>query len=146
MLLAIDPGRDTGWAIYEKGTLEGCGLGLPPMRYYRQVVIERPQVYGSGTARVDPNDLITLAIRVGRHVERFESKAIHVSLVLPREWKGQVPKPIHHKRILAKLTVAERSVVMQGYVPASKLHNMLDAIGIGLWWLDTNEPSMRPRL
>ena len=100
MYLAIDPGIDTGTATFAKdGSLLACSVGSPP-RCSGLVVIEKPQVYPSRFSKGNPNDLITLAIQVGRYVERFEAQGAKVSLTLPHEWKGTIPKDIHHRRIL----------------------------------------------
>ena len=57
--------------------------------------------------------------------------------VSPAAWKGQVPKKIHHPRILRSLSEVEREIVLDvlDLLPASTRHNVLDAVGIGLWAL-----------
>lgn len=141
MLLAIDPGvRALGWAYFEDGRLVQAGLlrakhiqemvdqlwllDLHPV----SLVIERPQVYGG--AKFDPNDLVGLAVVAGAAAGRFHM-AKNIDFPLPRMWKGQVPKDIHHERVLRALSIAER-----GQVPnttKSLQHNVLDAVGLGLW-------------
>jgi len=55
-----------------------------------------------------------------------------------QQWKGSVPKRIHHDRIAKILSPAERAVVawVAVRVPSSLLHNVWDAVGLGLWGLD----------
>jgi hypothetical protein len=135
-LLAIDPGIDTGWALFNDALLS-CGVGNPPEIYRARVVIERPQVYLASKSKGDPNDLITLAIQVGRYWEQYERAGDSVRTFLPREWKGQVPKDIQAGRILAKLSAQEQDVVANygRMVNKGKHHNMMDAIGLGLFAL-----------
>jgi hypothetical protein len=52
----------------------------------------------------------------GRPVERIR----------PRAWKGNVPKPVHHTRVLRALDPAERERVEDG-------KEALDALGLALW-------------
>lgn len=49
-----------------------------------------------------------------------------------RDWKGQVPKEIHNSRIEAKLQTAEAAVIDS---IQSLRHNVLDAIGIGFYYV-----------
>ena len=135
MYLAIDPGIDTGWASFAKnGSLLACSVGSPPS-CSGMVVIEKPQIYPSRLSKGNPNDLITLALQVGRYIERLEAQGATVTLALPHEWKGTIPKDIHHKRIVGYLTDAERQVIKTygAGVAAGKVHNMLDAVGLGKW-------------
>lgn len=134
ILTAIDPGVCTGWASFYSGHLALCGI-TNELRYLPgDIVIEKPQVYRATRSKGDPNDLIDLAILVGRYVERCNGD---VTLVTPAEWKGQVPKHIHARRILDALTDGERRVatVESAKLSKSSRHNMIDAIGLGLWKL-----------
>lgn len=99
-----------------------------------RVVVELPQIYPRGhhlspKAGTDPNDLLHLAAVVGALGAIFSSVS-DVVFVLPFEWKGQVPKKIHHERALSKLSPNELLLVPK--LPASKLHNVLDGIALGL--------------
>lgn len=134
-LLAIDPGLDTGWALFTRGfALLACGVGQPPMGA-PYVVIEKPQVYRGRGSKGDPNDLITLAVGVGRYLERAENSGARVALVLPRQWKGTIDKEIHHQRIRRDLPIDDLRVVVteEAKLAKSKVHNMMDAVGLGLW-------------
>lgn len=132
--LAVDPGLDTGWALFHSsGELAACGLNGPPFGCARDVVIERPQVYPSHP--VPPNDLITLAVQVGRYAGAAEATGASVRTCVPHEWKGNLPKDICARRIVRALKARELSAVtdMEATVPAAKRHNVIDAIGIGLF-------------
>jgi hypothetical protein len=133
VLTSIDPGVHQGWARFSGGMLYACGLGETP--FVGDVYIELPQVYARQKKRADPNDLITLAVRIGQLKERAERKSLTVRLIKPAEWKGQTPKEIHNRRVLAAMQPSEVEVFKELKVAQSLKHNVLDAIGIGLWAL-----------
>jgi hypothetical protein len=125
-VLAIDPGRDTGWAFLDDARrLVMCGLGNPPDSIRHPVVIERPQVYRGRGSKGDPNDLITLAIQVGQYKERAERSGSKVELVLPHSWKGTVDPDILCRRVVASLSEVECAVLFR--------HNVIDAVGLAIW-------------
>lgn len=141
--IAVDPGIDTGWALFDvKGDLEECGLGdVFPFRTSAKVVIEKPEIYAARFMKGNPNDLITLAIRVGRYQQVLEQRGNHceVKLVLPKTWKGQVPKEIMAARTLQSLSEKEKEVFMvqtKG-ITKSKMHNVWDAVALGKWAIKT---------
>lgn len=151
MYLAIDPGLDTAWALFtDAAHMIGCGLGNPrPVEiksYVRAAetgdhglpdvhvaLIERPKIYQARNMKGNPNDIITLAINVGQYKEAWESIGVRVVLATPHEWKGSQSKEINNNLTLESLSLAERAIVRKAaqYVPKSKQHNILDAIGMG---------------
>lgn len=144
-LIAIDPGEQTGWAIFKAGgELHSCGLFTSALDLYAKVglvskaIIEIPQIYPKDP--VPPNDLIKLALTAGGYKLELERHGVRVETVKPREWKGQVPKAIHHKRIAAALRTDETMVVQHklSCIAKSYQHNVWDAIGLGMWWLKKN--------
>lgn len=97
-------------------------------RRVERLVVELPQVYVAVRTKGDPNDLVQLGAVVGALCLAFQEATQHV--FLPAEWKGQVPKEIVHARVASRLSAAE-----QGRITCrrkSLLHNVLDAVGIGL--------------
>lgn len=137
--LGIDPGRDQGWALLdENGVLVDCGLGdVPAVAFCTKpkVVIERPQIYKGRMSKADPNDIITLAIRVGKATERCEARGCTVEHILPHTWKGSVDAEILCRRIRESLPQSERHILsgkLSG-VAESKHHNVIDAIGLAKW-------------
>lgn len=137
-ILAVDPGRWTGWAIVNySGQILKVGLGSPPLnsKKYDRIVIERPQVYRASQSKVDPNDLITLALVAGLYWGQAEDP---VEFVLPAEWKGQVPKDVCWNRVKKTLPKSELAKVEFWLkdTPESLAHNVRDAIGIGLWAIE----------
>lgn len=92
-------------------------------------VIERPRIY-PGRRREDPNDLLSLAGVVGAITMALHIYGARVDHVFPADWKGQVPKRQMGERILARLSAGELARVEDA---GSKTHNIVDAIGIGLF-------------
>ncbi len=138
ILLAIDPGISTGWALFSQGILHRVGTGqLWDCGYPNMCIMEKPQIYPHAKGR--PNDLITLAIQVGEYKQLVESRGARVELVLPHTWKGNVPKEIHHARILGKLSEAEKALVPRVKTSQKNPHgydnNILDAVALGMYRL-----------
>ncbi len=144
-LMAVDPGvksmgvacfsRDNKllWVELERADSLYEMLGNVSGYVYKNVhtVVERPQVYRHGPG--DPNDLISLALVAGAWGGSADRTGL-IEFVLPRQWKGNVPKDIHQPKILASLDPDERQLV-EGIRPKSLRHNVIDAVGIGLWKL-----------
>ncbi len=132
MLLTIDPGAHTGWALFRGTSLQACGLTTPAKWSNMpgppcDVLIEEPTLYRHGKAR--PADVMALQLKVGQLKGWLESVGCKVELVQPRTWKHSVPKPIHHARISKALTDAERRLA------EGARGDTWDAIGLGLWKL-----------
>lgn len=145
MLLAIDPGTDTGWSLFDLNTnrLIACGLGDPRIHdavkaaTITRLVVEKPRINPGGPAR--PNDMITLAVKTGRWTGLFETA--EALLVEPWEWKGGVKKEVSAERTLSRLMLDELMIVSKAKATGglrgrpmakSKVHNMMDGIGLGL--------------
>ena len=150
-LIAIDPGvQALGWATFERGKLARCGLlqaatAIGMAETVRdewgrtkgvgmQLIIEKPQVYRQRHWKGDPNDLIDVAMVVGAAVVAFPGAERRV--ITPHTWKGNRPKAVCNAHTLRLLSVPERHIVNQCHIRKSLMHNVLDAIGIGLWALD----------
>jgi hypothetical protein len=115
----------TAWTGYTK-----C---IYPALRVEHFISEVPQVYRAGASKGDPDDLIQLAGVVGVFSALFT--ATTYTGVKPREWKGQVPKDVHHARLVKTLTPEELAMV-EAAAPPSLRHNVLDAVGIGRYWFD----------
>ena len=157
MILCVDPGiRGCGVALFDSDDrrLARCAYVKNPARSgggpreaacmgaavfnavhepARFVVVEWPQVYAQGKQKGDQADLLSLAAVDGAIVGAFGLS--EAASVLPRVWKGQVPKEIMVSRILLRLTDGERGIfeACTREVPKSLRHNVVDAIGIGLF-------------
>jgi len=141
-LIAIDPGKFTGIAVFRNGVLETAferywstlGEQAIDMKSLMDnirpssAVIELPQVYPVRSWKGDPNDLIKVAVQVGVCIASF-AHYCQVKLVTPKEWKGQTPKKIDNQRTLDQLAEQERKQI------SKKSSHVLDAIGLGLWEL-----------
>ena len=136
MIIAVDPGVHVcGYAFFEKGRLVKAGLvqdvpnGFRALPRARFCVMELMQAYPK--CRANPNDLVRVAVVSGLVVGLYPAYAF----VLPHEWKGSVPKKIHQQRILTKLSVDEHTLVAN-ITPKSLRHNSIDAVGLGLYYLE----------
>lgn len=142
-LLAVDPGANTGFATFDPhGKLQEFGCAPPEVikrkmhLVPRFMIIETPEVYAGGQANA--NNLITLAIRIGGLIEYFETQRAQVTTVLPRNWKGSTPKLIFCNRTFEKLWKGHKEKILT--FPKSKQHDVLDAIGLGMWFFNRIQP------
>jgi hypothetical protein len=132
--LAIDPGANAGWAAFSaSGLLESCGLAREPyvlpqrLGGWPVLVIEEPH---EGQTQARKRDVIMLASRMGQLIQLTGARS--VVRVQPVQWKGNVPKRIMTKRITDRwMTAADRGVLAEC---SSGRHDVVDAIGIGIWW------------
>ncbi len=135
VFVSVDPGvhaSGMAWWTYGKlAQVEYCKPGHNILQIATDLIIEVPQVYQGRAQKGDPNDLITLAVEVGRITTLFPNHR----LVKPRDWKGNIKKEMMLKRIIKTLTTEELLMVKALKLPKSKVHNVLDALGIGLWYL-----------
>jgi len=137
-LLAVDPGADAGWARFsDSGKLVGCGLNHPAMTQgITRCVIERPVIYPGSRGKARPNDILTLALRAGEWAGRVGvDSGITPEYIEPRKWKGTIDGDICNARVFATLTDGEKDILVTAgkSVAPSKRHNIIDAVGIGLW-------------
>lgn len=141
MILAVDPGKHAcGVAWFHEGKLLSAKYvkseDLPnEISHLAGVVTElhlERQYLTKNHPR--PGDIVDLAFAAGVVKGLVQAHWSYAKIVehLPVQWKGNVPKPIMAKRILAKLDPNEVARIQRvGY----KDHNTLDAIGIGLFAL-----------
>lgn len=150
-MIAIDPGKNTGIAAFNTGgDLIYCCLVkyqkefgyfsyirqiLWAMEYFTplQVAIERPQIYPQRQQKGDPNDLIDVAILAGICIGAAQDCSI--DLVKPHAWKGSRPKTVDVNYTKSLLSPVEKRILEKCDCIKSELHNVIDAIGIGLWKL-----------
>lgn len=124
--------------MFERGTLLDCGACAPPGLRWQgidRVIGEMPQRYPHDP--VNPQDLITLAYRLGLVLGPLLMAGVPVELVMPRDWKGTIDKVRHHPRIVGKLRPAEREVYERARKPLGEKArgDMTDAVGLGQWVL-----------
>ena len=144
ILVAIDPGaKHLGWARFVDGVLSTCGLSKASMPgAHADNVCEgskhdRPDVVivEQMSPRDLPNEADLLRVtETGCYVAGTLQPSTF-RLVPARTWKGSVPKDIHHRRVRAKLSPVELARLergLEGVAPRLQ-HNVLDAVGIGLY-------------
>lgn len=148
-LITIDPGTKSGISVWQDGLLVYAGaldyydsktLPLTSHTPLDVGLIEVPTIYREAS-KADPKNIITLAIKVGvwAQVLRTEGRCYEVRGVEPRTWKGQVPKKVHHERILAALSDHEQSI-------CPRQPDALDAVGLGLWYLRQGGPALSRKI
>ena len=135
-LISVDPAAwpRFAWATLAGGLVTGAGLGAAPSDVpcgpagRCTWVMERPMDYvGFGVAHRDLDRLRrTLAGLEAFAVARGDT----VAYVTPHQWKGNVPKPVHHRRSLRVLGVGDLKVA--GPDDPGYDHNVVDALVLGL--------------
>lgn len=151
-LVAIDPGSSAaGIAVFEDGLLVQAVLvkcnkkrleerlawlaakAAPVAKVNKpadDVVFEMPRVYPRSP--VDPNDLIALTLAGGVIAQPFLHPDAAVHLLNPQTWKGQVDKKPQNDRTVRELGKSELAAL-----DGCRDNNVLDAVGLGIWWLKT---------
>ena len=102
-------------------TLCSC-LHVTPVE---RVIIERPRIYTK--MKGDPADILNL-LEVGATLQGMLGRP--VEWIEPHQWKGSVDADVMTERIRSRLTKEELGGIES--CPASLMHNVLDAVGIGL--------------
>ena len=147
-LVAVDPGKNLGFAAFQNGFLLDCGLfvcedtrELTKNLFHScdvvkpdQAVIELPRVFPQKSWKGDPNDLIQVAKIAGIAIAAL-SPFCDVDEIYPQEWKGNRPKDVDNKHTISLLKDFELDIYNALHVPKNLRHNVIDAIGIGLWRL-----------
>jgi len=132
-LVAIDPDCDLfGWALFDNGILWSCDVAITP---YLPTFVGSPEYYvceipedRPGT-RYRKNDIIRLALAAGRIVGSRQCK-----FMTPTQWKGQLPKSVHHDRMRAVMSKEELKILEWAIENTKKgAHpEILDAVALGL--------------
>jgi len=145
IFVSIDPGKTTGYAVWRHGTLMSAGVCKPQSFPYleevhvNQIVIERPWIYPRGKRdhktgldrQINVNDILGLALIVGEIAGSVrETHGAEVVYYKPSDWKGQLPKDVHHQRVKIALSAAEGERVV---LPRAKKAqaDLWDAVGLG---------------
>lgn len=101
------------------------------------VILECPQSYKAGFQKGDQNDLITLA-GYGFTLANAVIAADKRITYKPRDWKGTIDPDKCEARILSRLSLSETRNIRLSV--ALLMHNVHDAIGIGLKFFGRFEP------
>lgn len=115
-----------------------CGAGRPGDRTWTSIshiVAEKPQRYPHEP--IPPEDLERLREHLRVILRPLVVAKVPVVYVYPREWKGQLPKATHARRIVAKLSPAELEVYNAAMKPlgAKAKTDLTDAVGLGQYAL-----------
>ncbi len=87
--------------------------------------------------KVRPNDLIHLAQVAGMAAAFIAAHhEIRPYIVLPRTWKGQVPKKIHQQRVLSNLIIGQTCDYMD--LNKTQQGHVIDAMGLAVWGLQAH--------
>jgi len=154
LLIAIDPGlRQMGWALFKGPRLKAVGLTRASkteknlMRIAEEhssqlpdahlAVVEQMLTYRrKGYALPSVMQLAHLA---GYAAALYES----AELVPTTTWKGGMSKEDHHAWLWENLPPADRKVLKKFLpdFPERLQHNILDAVGLGFWYVSQEEIS-----
>lgn len=140
IVMGVDPGaQHAGWCVMDKNKIitlgvatgDSAGRLLTAIGLWRGkidvLVVERMQAYPQSPVPV--GDLLDVQFTGG-----FIAGAIAPKVLLtprPREWKGTIPKDIHHRRITASLSYEATDMLAE--IQKSIRHNALDAVGLAQW-------------
>ncbi|MEM7311343.1 MAG: hypothetical protein AAF682_32050 [Planctomycetota bacterium] len=99
-----------------------------------RAVVEGQMVYPRERTR--PNDLIPLA-QIAGAAEAYIGLLWNVDVIAPkpRDWKGQVPKDVHQRRILARVGLTNGLDGVPGAESMTRTQrgHVVDAVGLALW-------------
>ncbi len=157
-LLALDPGRrKCGWAIFQNGTLFGCGVlrlkdaqqfdlsdtieeftvrlakEMKGLQLCKVSVVERMRIY-PGRSKGDLNHLLDIQA-IGAALGA--KLAVDVRLYHPQQWKGNVKKEVTANRLKGVLSEDELSVLQESIQDTPKQYHsdISDAVAIGVYHL-----------
>lgn len=138
--VSVDPGARSGIAYFSaEPELQGmaCVTHIDAVKQVQDfcglLVCEMPRVYPLQAGKVDPNDLLQLAFKIGQLTQAARAWV----LVEPRDWKRGASKEVTAQRAAAALAPRERARCANFVrdTAESYMHNGLDAMAIGLWIL-----------
>jgi hypothetical protein len=149
-----------GWALFSDGRLKHCGLvapfaaGLDSKQSCLEVLeklstqwealrgfhikpellcLESPIVYPRYSQKIDTRSLDNIHFLNGMLSERFNPRELLTPT--PYQWKQNKPKDVHREEIIAALDQNSQNVLAETLkeIPGSKWHNVIDAVGLGLY-------------
>lgn len=151
--IGVDPGECTGVAVGIGKTLVACYDSTPegelilPQAAVEALatgaelhaLIELPKLYYVPTyghpkkATAIGNSLIREAVSLGEWKRQLRRAGARIVETLPRAWKGQTPKLAFCRRIVRDIMTAdERALLRALRLPKTKVHNVIDGIGLFL--------------
>lgn len=128
-LIAVDPGvHACGVAWFKDSHLfrvEYRSDQLPWSAFH--CVCELPEQRGRST-NVRMSDIIDLALSAGRMTGAYSDCEYRT----PSQWKGQMPKSVQHRRMWKALGLSEVELLLSLGLAKGLLHNVYDAVSLGL--------------
>jgi len=126
-------GRDASvWAGLALRTVEEIQKLCEPSL----VVIEQPKIYTNSNVKrkARHEDILQVAGVVGALAGaiRLRWEGAEILSPLPREWKGQVPKTVHHHRLLND-DLDEQELALLEPILSKHLPDALDGVGLARW-------------
>ena len=95
-------------------------------------VVEMPRKYDEDKHERE-RDVLRVVAMAGAVSVMLAAGGTQVETVAPPEWKGQLPKDVHHPRVWGALV--KESKEAEVLRPHAKDMDVLDAVAIGLWRL-----------
>jgi hypothetical protein len=165
-ILGIDPGKwECGWCLMHRfGHVQALGIArvpkgtlfeeagpllasqLPTMMdpahktelgEYGTCIVEYPMVYPGTKQKGKPADITAVAYNAGVLAGARTLFEHRITMVYPNEWKGTVPKLIHHRRLAKEVDRAAE--LMDEVAPAGMRHHVWDAVGLAHYqWKKVN--------
>jgi hypothetical protein len=96
----------------------------------RPLILERPRIRRFGRRRAPDETVIALAIAAGRIADRFDE----VHWLDAGLWTKGQSKKVRQPKIMKRLSTAEQALIND--LPKKDQDHVLDAVGIGLYWLE----------
>lgn len=137
-VIAVDPAaRCLAWSRSERGVLVGVAYATSPSEIEVSDlpalwVFETPQRY-AGRGETHSNlDGLDRTLRSVAALAEYRGEQI--VWLTPHQWKGNVPKLVHHHRLVARLSAEERALLPA--LPKQGLeykHDLWDAAGMNLF-------------
>lgn len=141
-VIAIDPAaRSYAYAVFDHNRLVECGYGKAPKELLARLsvktvylwVLEKPRNYKSFSAAHKDLDMLRETLKgLSKHAKRRGEKQV---LLYPSEWKGHVPKRIHHRRAWKVLDQYERETLGSSPEEEDYPHDVHDAVALGLTYI-----------
>lgn len=141
VLHCVDSGAESGRATFDDGKLVWAKLIDADMffksalqcseRFNSSAVVEIPD-----RVKVNPKSIIKLALNAGRWLQYYGERCSgEVRAVEASAWKASTDPDVLARRILACLTPEEVARLPKTRSALGYNHNVLDAVGLGLWRL-----------
>ena len=138
-LVTVDPAaRRFAFAVFVDGELSACGYARSPEEVSRHLragvgytwVFETPRNY---TAFAEAHKDLDRLRAVLKEIERYaRRRGEPVESLAPSAWKGNVPKEIHHKRVWAVLSAAEKMLLPDAPEGLGYADDVHDAVALGV--------------